>query len=70
VYFTIQNPSDQADILIDAESEIAEFVELHMTSMDANGNMQMQHQESVPVGCRQQCRICTRWFACDVDPTA
>jgi periplasmic copper chaperone A len=50
VYFVIQNPSDQADILIDAESDVAEFVELHMTSMDANGNMQMQHQESVSVG--------------------
>jgi periplasmic copper chaperone A len=49
VYFVIENISDQADVLIDAESDVAEFVELHMTSMDANGIMQMKKQESVPV---------------------
>jgi periplasmic copper chaperone A len=49
VYFAIENPSDQPDVLIDAESDAAEFVELHMTTMDSDGNMQMQHQESIPV---------------------
>jgi periplasmic copper chaperone A len=49
VYFTIENPTDEADTLISAEAEIAEFVELHMTSMDAEGNMLMQQQENIPV---------------------
>jgi periplasmic copper chaperone A len=49
VYFVIENPSQQADKLLKAEADIAQFVELHMTSMDAEGNMRMQQQESVPV---------------------
>jgi periplasmic copper chaperone A len=50
VYFIIENPTTQGDTLLTAESEIAEHVELHMTSMDAEGNMRMQQQENVPVG--------------------
>jgi periplasmic copper chaperone A len=49
VYFVIDNPSTQADILINAEADIAEFVEIHRTSMDAEGNMRMQQQDNVPV---------------------
>jgi periplasmic copper chaperone A len=49
VYFIIENPTGEADTLISAEAEIAEFVELHMTSMDAEGNMLMQQQENIPV---------------------
>lgn len=49
VYFVIENPSAQADILLNAEADIAAFVEIHITRMDAEGNMRMQHQDNVPV---------------------
>ena len=49
VYFVIENSAQQPDTLLKAEADIAQFVELHMTSMDAEGNMSMQQQESVPV---------------------
>jgi periplasmic copper chaperone A len=54
VYFIIENPTSQADSLVSAECNAAEHVELHMTSMDADGNMRMHHQDSVAVEANSQ----------------
>jgi copper(I)-binding protein len=49
VYFVIENNTGQADDLLSGASEVAQAVELHMSSMDSNGTMTMEHQMSVPV---------------------
>jgi periplasmic copper chaperone A len=54
VYFLIENPTSQADSLLSAECNAAEHVELHMTSMDADGNMRMHHQDSIAVEANSQ----------------
>jgi copper(I)-binding protein len=48
VFFVIDNPTDQTDRLLSAESEIAEAVELHKTTM-ADGVMKMTPQEYVEI---------------------
>ena len=47
-YFVIENRTASDDTLLSASSDVAGAVELHMTSMQ-NGNMQMVHQQEVPV---------------------
>jgi copper(I)-binding protein len=47
VYLTLHNHSRQADELIGASSDVAEAVQIHLSQVDANGVMQMIHQESV-----------------------
>jgi copper(I)-binding protein len=49
VFFEINNPLTTADTLLSADTSAAETVELHMTSMNAEGNMNMTPQENVPV---------------------
>ena len=49
VYFVVNNPTDQDDQLLSAESGIAQRVELHMSQMKDDGTMTMQKQESVPI---------------------
>lgn len=41
-YMILQNPLDSPDKLLSASSTAAESVEIHMTSMDANGTMMMR----------------------------
>ncbi len=41
-YMILQNPLDSPDKLLSASSAAAESVEIHMTSMDANGTMMMR----------------------------
>lgn len=48
VYFTIENGTASDDSLLSASSDIAEAVEMHMTSMQ-DGNMQMMPQHEVAV---------------------
>jgi copper(I)-binding protein len=48
-YFTIDNPTDQADVLIGAQSDIAESTEMHAMSIDAGGHMVMERQTSINV---------------------
>ena len=48
-YFIIHNPSKTEDVLLSASSDVAEAAELHMSSMNADGIMMMEPQESVPV---------------------
>ncbi len=56
IYFSIENPTTSDDTLMSAESSAAEKTELHKSSMDADGNMQMQPQENVlvPAGVQVQ----------------
>lgn len=54
VYLVINNHTAQQDTLLAVESEVADFAELHMTSMDAEGNMRMHHQESVQIASNSE----------------
>jgi copper(I)-binding protein len=49
VYFTIDNPNAPADSLLQAASDVAERVEIHLSKSGADGVMIMEQQESVPV---------------------
>ena len=49
IYFVLKNGSSVNDKLLSAESSAAMMVQVHMSSMDANGVMSMQEQEFVPV---------------------
>jgi copper(I)-binding protein len=49
IYFLIENPTSQDDILLSASTDVAASTELHISMMDENGVMSMQPQESVPV---------------------
>jgi len=48
-YFIIENASGADDTLLSASSDIADAVEMHMTSMQEGGAMQMMPQQAVPV---------------------
>jgi periplasmic copper chaperone A len=48
-YFSVNNPADSGDTLTGASSQVAKMVELHLSSMDANGTMRMQQQETVDI---------------------
>lgn len=52
VYLIIDNPSDQVETLLSASSEIANSVELHMSTIDENGNMTMTMQDNVYIPAR------------------
>ena len=49
IYFIIDNRQGQADTLLSASSDAAGVVELHISKMDEEGNMTMEHQENVPI---------------------
>jgi len=49
IYFELENPTDQDDVLLSAESDVAQSVELHMSKMNEDGTMSMQKQKTVPV---------------------
>lgn len=49
VYLTIRNPSDQADVVVRAESDVAGSTEIHLSKMNSEGIMTMEHQDQVPV---------------------
>lgn len=48
-YFIIANGTATNDSLLSASTDIAEVAEAHMSTMDNNGVMSMQRQETVPV---------------------
>ena len=54
VYFTIDNPTGQADTLLSAECSMAQHAELHRSKMTEEGAMTMEPQESVPVPAGEQ----------------
>lgn len=53
VFFIIDNPTSQDDRLLSAKSDVAQFVELHKTTM-TDGVMQMSPQEFVEVPAGEQ----------------
>lgn len=53
-YMMIHNHSSSADELIGASSDIADAVELHLSQMGPNGEMQMLPQESVPLAAGEE----------------
>ena len=48
IYFVIDNPTSDEDSLLSVSSDVAEAVEMHMTTMQ-DDNMQMMPQKEVPV---------------------
>ncbi|MFZ5905494.1 MAG: copper chaperone PCu(A)C [Chloroflexota bacterium] len=54
VYMMLHNHSDQGDELLSASSEIAEAVELHLSQMGPNGEMQMIPQTSIPLAAGEE----------------
>jgi hypothetical protein len=54
IYITLHNHSDQGDELVSASSDVAEAVELHLSQMGPNGEMQMIPQSSIPLGAGEE----------------
>ncbi len=50
VYFELHNHAETGDELLGVSTDIAEAAELHLSSVDENGVMQMQMQASIPLG--------------------
>jgi copper(I)-binding protein len=48
-YMVIHNNTDAEDALVGASSPVAEFVELHLSSMDAEGKMSMNQVTEIPL---------------------
>jgi len=55
-YFTIENPTDQADVLIGAGSDIADATEIHTTVVN-NGVVEMKPQPQVEVPAHSQVKF-------------
>jgi copper(I)-binding protein len=49
IYFEIDNPAREDDLLLSVSSDAAQMVELHMSSVSSDGVMSMTHQDSVVV---------------------
>jgi len=54
IYLVIDNPTSSDDVLLSASSTIAAAIELHMSTMDADGIMSMQPLANVPVAAGSQ----------------
>lgn len=54
IYFVINNPTDEEDVLLTASTDASMMTELHMSSMDASGVMKMTPQENVPVPAKSE----------------
>jgi copper(I)-binding protein len=52
VYFVVDNQTQQDDILLEARGDVAETIEIHLSSMDENSVMSMQQQASVSIPAR------------------
>jgi copper(I)-binding protein len=57
IYFIVDNPSAQEDVLLSASSDGAEAVELHLSKMDSEGTMKMQQQDSVPIPAKSKVEL-------------
>jgi copper(I)-binding protein len=53
IYLTIRNPGDQDDVLIRANSEVAQATEIHLSKMDSAEIMTMERQDQVPIPSNQ-----------------
>jgi periplasmic copper chaperone A len=54
VYLVIENSGNQDDVLLSAEANVAQLVELHESRMDQSGMMSMQEQERIDVRAKDQ----------------
>jgi len=54
VYFSIDNPGEQAEMLVSAACDAADQTEIHMSMMDANGVMVMEPQSNVAVAAQSK----------------
>ncbi len=50
VYFELHNHAETGDELLSVSTDVANVAELHLSSVDENGVMQMQMQPSIPLG--------------------
>lgn len=55
-YFTIENPTDQADVLIGASSDVADATEMH-TTVANDGVIEMKPQPQVEVPAHSQVKF-------------
>jgi copper(I)-binding protein len=54
IYFVIDNGLHEDDALLDVRCDAAEAAQLHLSKVDANGVMAMEHQERIPVPAGQK----------------
>jgi periplasmic copper chaperone A len=52
IYFGIDNPTNQPDVLLDTTSDVAVEIEIHLSMLDDQGLMTMEHQETVTIAPR------------------
>lgn len=52
VYLVIDNSLQKPETLTSAETDVAEFVEFHLSKMDDSGMMSMEHQSSLRIDPR------------------
>ncbi len=57
VYLRINNPTDQGDGLIGANSDVAGGAEIHLSSMDAAGTMTMERQDLVVIPAKDSVEL-------------
>ncbi len=57
IYFVIDNATRQDDTLLSIRGEIADSMEAHLSTMDANGVVSMKPQESVFVPAGEQVKF-------------
>jgi periplasmic copper chaperone A len=54
IYFGIDNPTGEPDVLLDVSCDIAEDVEIHLSKSDDQGLMTMELQETVTIEPRRK----------------
>jgi|GEM_PF-746839 copper(I)-binding protein len=54
VYFVLTNPSDSPDNLIDANTDTADMVEIHLSKMDSAGVMTMERQDLIVIPANEK----------------
>ena len=54
VYMIVHNHSNVDDAIVGASSDVADAVEIHLSTMDANGVMKMSQQESISLAVDEE----------------
>lgn len=54
VYMILHNHAKVEDVLLGASTDAAEVVEIHLSSVDANGVMHMEMQETLPLAAGEE----------------
>ncbi len=54
VYFILTNPNDSPDNLIDANTDTADMVEIHLSKMDSAGVMTMERQDLIVIPANEE----------------